>query len=94
MVAKQPTAETDRKRTQGRETAPDTQETVSAADTAHQKISERAYRLYLDRGAEDGHALEDWLRAEREVLGEETRRSRSTSWPWASIPSASIPTPS
>jgi len=25
--------------------------------------------LYLDRGAEDGHALEDWLRAEREVLG-------------------------
>ena len=75
MAARKPTAETDRKRTQGRETAPDTQETVSAADTAHQKISERAYRLYLDRGAEDGRALEDWLRAEQEVLGERPTRA-------------------
>ena len=69
MVAKQPTAETDRKRTQGRETAPEMPEPVSALETPHQRISERAYRLYLDRGAEDGHALEDWLRAEQEVLG-------------------------
>jgi len=47
------------------------QEVVSALETPHHRIAERAYRLYLDRGAEDGHALEDWLRAEQEVLGDE-----------------------
>jgi hypothetical protein len=72
MVAKRSTAETDKNRTQGRDTASEIQEAVSAVETAHQKIAERAYRLYLDRGAEDGHALEDWLRAEQEVLGEES----------------------
>jgi hypothetical protein len=33
-----------------------------------QEIAARAYELYLLRGAEDGHALEDWLRAERELV--------------------------
>lgn len=32
------------------------------------RISHRAYELYFNRGREDGHALEDWLRAETEVL--------------------------
>ncbi len=30
-------------------------------------IRQRAYELYLERGGEDGHAAEDWLRAEAEV---------------------------
>lgn len=30
----------------------------------HGDIAVAAYHLYLERGAEDGHALEDWLRAE------------------------------
>ncbi len=30
-------------------------------------IRQRAYELYLERGGEDGHAGEDWLRAEAEV---------------------------
>jgi len=72
MVAKQPTAETDKKRTQGRDAASEMPEAVSAVETPHQRIAERAYRLYQDRGAEDGHALEDWLQAEQEVLGEES----------------------
>jgi hypothetical protein len=29
----------------------------------------RAYRFYEERGCEDGHHLEDWLRAEAEVFG-------------------------
>jgi hypothetical protein len=29
----------------------------------------RAYELYVQRGKIDGHALEDWLQAEVEVLG-------------------------
>ena len=32
-------------------------------------IRARAYRFYEDRGCEDGHDLEDWLRAEAEVFG-------------------------
>jgi hypothetical protein len=29
----------------------------------------RAYRFFEERGYEHGHDLEDWLRAEAEVLG-------------------------
>lgn len=29
----------------------------------------RAYRFFEERGHEHGHDLEDWLRAEAEVLG-------------------------
>jgi hypothetical protein len=32
-------------------------------------IRAHAYRFYEDRGCEDGHDLEDWLRAEAEVFG-------------------------
>ena len=33
-------------------------------------IRVRAYQLYEERGCEHGHDLEDWLRAEVEILGE------------------------
>jgi len=36
------------------------------ADT---EIARRAYDLYLARGREDGHDVEDWLRAERDLSG-------------------------
>lgn len=32
-----------------------------------EQIERRAYELYLERGREDGHDLEDWLAAEREL---------------------------
>jgi hypothetical protein len=32
-----------------------------------QRIRCRAYEIYLERGAEPGHELEDWLQAEREL---------------------------
>jgi hypothetical protein len=32
-----------------------------------EQIEKRAYARYLERGSEDGHALEDWLAAEREL---------------------------
>jgi hypothetical protein len=31
------------------------------------EIEQRAYELYVARGSEDGHALEDWLAAEKEL---------------------------
>ena len=30
-------------------------------------IERRAFELWLERGARDGHAVDDWLRAEREI---------------------------
>ena len=35
------------------------------------RIAMRAYELYLHRGGVDGHAEEDWLEAEREILKKE-----------------------
>ncbi|MGB8782057.1 MAG: DUF2934 domain-containing protein [Terriglobales bacterium] len=38
-------------------------------DPIEEQIRERAYQLYEQRGREDGHDLDDWLRAESEVAG-------------------------
>ena len=46
------------------------------------EIAQRAYALYLGRGGEDGHDLDDWLTAERELQEELSFRQegpRSTS---------------
>jgi hypothetical protein len=32
-----------------------------------EQIEARAYELYLQRGGEDGHDIEDWLSAEKEL---------------------------
>jgi hypothetical protein len=36
----------------------------------HNRIVLRAYQLYEKRGRVHGHALDDWLRAEQEILSE------------------------
>jgi Protein of unknown function (DUF2934) len=33
-----------------------------------QRIEQRAYELYEARGSEPGHELEDWTKAEAEIL--------------------------
>jgi hypothetical protein len=42
-----------------------------AFEDLHARISHRAYELYLQRGSREGHAQEDWLDAEREILDRE-----------------------
>jgi Protein of unknown function (DUF2934) len=37
------------------------------------QIRQRAYALYEERGQEDGHELEDWLRAEEEIREKKAR---------------------
>ena len=37
------------------------------------QIEARAYELYLQRGHKDGHDLEDWLIAEKELKQEHTK---------------------
>lgn len=54
--------------------------TTSAASShvapdLQEEISRRAYELYEERGREDGHAAEDWLRAEAEVRERHRQRS-------------------
>jgi Protein of unknown function (DUF2934) len=44
--------------------------------TLEQQIRQRAYRLFEERGCEDGYAVEDWLRAEREIRGFASRRGK------------------
>ena len=43
---------------------------MKAHTPAPAEIAARAYEIYLRRGATEGHALEDWLEAERELTGE------------------------
>jgi len=38
-------------------------------DEVEERIRQRAYQLYEERGRLDGSAMEDWLIAEEEVLG-------------------------
>jgi len=33
------------------------------------RVRNRAYQLYEERGHADGHALDDWLEAKAEVMG-------------------------
>lgn len=42
---------------------------VSPPDDRQARITDRAYELYADRGYRQGYALDDWLEAEREILG-------------------------
>ena len=38
--------------------------------TREQEIGNRAYEIYMQRGGQPGHELEDWLRAERELTNQ------------------------
>ena len=38
------------------------------SDELRERIAERAYELYLERGCREGCDVEDWVDAEREIL--------------------------
>lgn len=38
-------------------------------DDLHARIMVRAYELYVERGYREGYAEQDWLDAEREIVG-------------------------
>jgi hypothetical protein len=46
---------------------------VNESQELKDKIRQRAYQLYEERLWEDGHELEDWLRAEEEIMEQEVR---------------------
>lgn len=46
----------------------------------HEQIQLRAYEIYLERNCTQGNPLDDWVRAERELLHQngKTRRTAKT----------------
>lgn len=41
----------------------------NGAEDLRARIARRAYELYVQRGYQPGHELDDWIQAEREILG-------------------------
>ena len=59
-----------RRRTDNVLTMPSVESPTAAAiasGVTESDIARRAFELYCDRGREDGHDVEDWLNAEREL---------------------------
>jgi hypothetical protein len=48
----------------------------STSHPTHDEIEFRAFQIYLHRGGENGRDVEDWLKAERELL-KKYKRSRA-----------------
>jgi len=46
---------------------------ITEAQPLEEQIRCRAYELYEANGREDGHELDDWLRAENEITQQKTR---------------------
>jgi hypothetical protein len=44
-------------------------------DDLQERIQQRAYQFFCDRGHTEGHEHDDWLRAEHEVLGNDHEQS-------------------
>lgn len=42
---------------------------MSSCDDLQSRIAKRAYELHAERGYRHGFALEDWVEAERQLLG-------------------------
>lgn len=40
---------------------------AQATTVSHRDVARRAYDLYVARGCEPGHDVEDWLQAEQEL---------------------------
>jgi DUF2934 family protein len=43
---------------------------IEHKELSQEDISHRAYDLYVRRGGQPGKAVEDWVRAEKELRGE------------------------
>ena len=46
---------------------------LSDPQELERQIRQRAHELYEARGREDGHDLDDWLRAEEEITSKKVR---------------------
>jgi hypothetical protein len=75
MKTKKATTATTTKQRVARQTTP-TPVTPSVSEDLHEQIATRAYEMY-ERRIRQG-ALDDWLQAEQEILGQKTTRNADT----------------
>lgn len=76
---------------------------ATAPSITPERIAERAYELFLERGGHAGYHVEDWLRAEQELSGgngeapvadaPKTVRKRATTATTTEKPKAATPRP-
>jgi hypothetical protein len=50
------------------QSAPANASAMPNACCVHTEIRERAYQMFEERGSGHGHEMQDWLRAERQVM--------------------------
>lgn len=63
-------------RTNGNGSSPRTKSKPTPKRSTHDKIALRAYEIYLARNGAPGNPLEDWVRAEREILAKPKRATK------------------
>ena len=56
--------------------APQDSGDTTSATIDRERIANRAYERYMERGGSDGQDLEDWLEAERELAQEQGKGDR------------------
>jgi Protein of unknown function (DUF2934) len=64
---------------QAASTQADTPEASAGNLASHEDIRRRAYEIYLERGEQPGHDLDNWLQAERELQRGELSRAQAGS---------------
>jgi hypothetical protein len=55
----------------------ETGEVLAGNSARDEEIRRRAYEIYLERGEQPGHDLDDWLQAERELEHGVLRRAQA-----------------
>jgi hypothetical protein len=63
--------------TQPRATSTQAEEISVGKPARDAEIRRRAYEIYLERGEQPGHELDDWLQAERELEPGVLRRAQA-----------------
>jgi hypothetical protein len=54
---------------------PQTDVSHSASEVTPDAIARRAYEIYMNRGGAEGHDIDDWLQAERELQEDPVRQT-------------------
>jgi hypothetical protein len=76
MAADRGLSEEHMARTNGNGTSTRSKSPSTKRLTPQEKIQLRAYEIYLERNGAPGNPLEDWVRAEREVLQKARKNSK------------------
>jgi hypothetical protein len=50
---------------------------MSNSSDLHGEVAKTAYDIYVKRGMIDGNDLEDWLKAEKIVMGQQTKTRKN-----------------